>query len=107
MIIQRLYSKPENGDKKKAPKETTPRVKKTAPKIKEVEKTGAEKFITGLKEKGKEILKNPKTKKWGLIGTGALGGTMAIEGIDAGVKKVKEKKKEKEAKEQILKGLKK
>ena len=47
-------------------------------------------------------LKNPKAKKWGYLGVGALGGSLAIDGIDAGVKKLKDKKKEKEAKEQIL-----
>ena len=76
---------------------------KRTPKPKGVEKGILEKAT----EKGKEILKNPKTKKWGLIGAGALGGSLAIDGIDAGVKKAKEKKKEKESKEQILSGLKK
>ena len=82
-------------------RDTTKRTPK--PKPKEVEKGILEKAT----EKGKEILKNPKTKKWGLIGAGALGGSLAIDGIDAGVKKAKEKKKEKESKVQILSGLKK
>ena len=47
-------------------------------------------------------LKNPKAKKWGYLGVGALGGSLAIDGIDAGVKKLKDKKQENEAKKQIL-----
>ena len=76
--------------------DTTKRTPK--PKVKEVEKSVLEKAT----EKGKEILKNPKTKKWGYLGAGALGGSLAVDGIDAGVKRIKDKKKEKEAKEQIL-----
>jgi hypothetical protein len=66
-----------------------------------------DKYALELAEKGKEILKNPKTKKWGYLGAGALGGSLAVDGIDARVKKLKDKKREKEAKEQILSGLKK
>ena len=121
--MQRLYSKPGKENKKKgetkkgtekketvkpeeAPKEK-PAPKTRKPVNKEAEKTGAEKFVIKLKEKGKELMKNPKAKKWGYIGVGAVGGSLAVDGIDAGVKKIKEKKKENEAKEQILKGLKK
>lgn len=77
-------------------RDTTKRTPK--PKVVEVEKGIIEKAAG----KGKEVLKNPKTKKWGLIGVGALGGSLAVDGIDAGVKKIKNKKKEKEAKEKIL-----
>ena len=87
--------------------DTTHRTPKPKPKpvepVKEVEKGIIEKGV----ESGKKFIKNPKTKKWGLIGVGALGGTLAIEGIDAGVKKMKDKKREKESKEQILQGKKK
>ena len=44
-------------------------------------------------KKGEKILKNPKAKKWGYLGVGALGGTLAVYGIDSAVKKAKEKKK--------------
>jgi hypothetical protein len=77
-------------------RDTTKRAPK--PKVEEIEKGVLEKAT----EKGRDILKNPKTKKWGLIGVGALGGSLAIDGIDAGVKKIKDKKREEEAKEQIL-----
>ena len=80
MVIQRLYSE-----------------KRT------LENKGS--VMEGLKKKGAELLKNPKAKKWGYLGLGAAGGTLAVDGIDAGVKKIKEKKRENEAKEQILKGL--
>ena len=77
-------------------RDTTKRAPKQ--KVKEIEKGILEKAT----EKGKEILKNPKAKKWGYLGVGALGGSLAIDGIDAGVKKLKDKKQENEAKKQIL-----
>ena len=77
-------------------RDTTKRAPKQ--KVKEIEKGILEKAT----EKGKEILKNPKAKKWGYLGAGALGGSLAIDGIDAGVKKLKDKKQENEAKKQIL-----
>ena len=80
-------------------RDTTKRTPKPKP---EPEMKGS---IEKLAESGKKLLKNPGVKKWGYRGLGAAGGTLAISGIDAGVKKVKEKKREKEAKEQILKGL--
>ncbi len=65
----------------------------------------------GIIEKAKEgatkILKNPATKKWGYRTAGATAGTLAVSGAGYGIKKMKDKKKEKEAKEQILNGKKK
>ncbi len=76
--------------------DNTKRTPKPKPEpVKEIEK--------GILEKGKELLKNPKAKKLGYLGAGALGGTLAVSGIDAGIKKVKDKKRENEAKNQILK----
>ena len=80
-------------------RDTTKRTPKPKP---EPEVKGS---IEKLVESGKRLLKNPKVKKWGYLGLGAAGGTLAVDGIDAGVKKIKEKKRENEAKEQILKGL--
>ena len=79
-------------------RDTTKRAPKQ--KVKEIEKGILEKAT----EKGKEILKNHKAKKWGYLGVGALGGSLAIDGIDAGVKKIKDKKQENEVKDQILGG---
>ena len=109
MIIQRLYSKKNNnpGEQPKpvspAPP-TTPRPKKI---IRGKEKTGFEKTVQYVKVKGKKLLKDPRTKKIGYIGTGALAGTLAVSGIDKLVEKRREKKKEEEMRDQIVNGGKK
>lgn len=85
--------------------DTTKRTPKPSPAPKDV-RSGFEKTVEVVKEKGKEVMKNPKTKKWGYIGAGSLVGTAAVSGVDAAVKKHKEKKKENEIREKIAGGKK-
>ena len=80
-------------------KHRTPKPKPT-PKPEPI--SGLEKAGKYIKSKGKEILKKPETKKIGYIGAGALAGTLAVSGVDKAVKKHKEKKKEDEARKQVL-----
>ena len=76
--------------------------KKTKPKIKVDSKSGLEKTVENIKAKGKRLLKKPETKKLGYLSAGALGGTLAVSGVDKAIKMRKEKKKENEAREQVL-----
>ena len=106
MIIQRLFSNKDRNlriklySKEEITKQRTP---KSTPKDM---RSGFEKTIETAKEKGKKLLENPKTKKWGYIGAGALAGSLAVSGVDAAVKKHKEKKKENEIREKIAGGKK-
>ena len=58
--------------------------------------------VEKIKEKGSEILKNPKTKKLGKAALITAGGAITIGGGVKGTKKVMDKKKENKTKNKIL-----